>query len=83
MVRLLRSFVQVFQGTVGLSWQKELIMHKLRGKEFKVEDKDAFLCEIPTDKADPNQGTVFLDARGNNVKVYLQSRVIRDTPKAS
>lgn len=75
----------VFLGSVALPDQQKIIADKLCEKGFKVDTSKTY--KVPYTAINPDRGSVFVDARGSKIQVYVEDKVVYEvekvTPQAS
>jgi hypothetical protein len=68
-----------FGGEVALPNQQEIIIAKLDDAGFQVDASRTY--KVPFTASNPDRGSVFVDGRGDTIKVWVEEKLVYSVPK--
>ncbi|RYN85193.1 hypothetical protein AA0119_g13315 [Alternaria tenuissima] len=71
----------VFGNSVALPDQQNIMETTLRAVNLNVDTSKTY--PVPTLRDHPDRGSVFVDARGSTIQVYVEGSVVKEIPKVS
>jgi hypothetical protein len=75
----------IFRGEVALPDQQKIIISKLTEDGYTVDASRTY--EVPYTATNPDRGSVFIDGRGDAVRIFVEDRIIhtiqKDSPAAT